>query len=229
MFFNRDEKKTRSVAEPPRLHEGRERRFLAPIDPDGGGTWMVANDAGLVVCLLNRWHEEPMERPRRSRGRLVFDLAEAANLADLGERLKREDLSRTAPFTLVGLQHAGESAWIWNGAELSLDSPTMPLTSSSFRFPDVAQARRERFAELQRSEDSPRQHLTAYHGMEGEEASAFTVRMLRPDARTMSRSRLTVGRDEVQWEYLEEPDELVGSPRTIAASMPLSSLSGLHA
>ncbi|NIP92410.1 MAG: hypothetical protein GWO24_02620, partial [Akkermansiaceae bacterium] len=57
VFFNRDEKRTRSIADPPRVHERDGVRFLAPLDPDGGGTWMLANDRGLLVCLLNRWHE----------------------------------------------------------------------------------------------------------------------------------------------------------------------------
>ena len=64
VYFNRDEKKTRSVAVPPGVHEVRGVRFLAPVDPDGRGTWIVANEQGLVVCLLNRWQEEGEIRAR---------------------------------------------------------------------------------------------------------------------------------------------------------------------
>ena len=38
VFFNRDEKKTRSVAEPPKIISDYGLEFVAPIDPDGGGT-----------------------------------------------------------------------------------------------------------------------------------------------------------------------------------------------
>ena len=37
VYFNRDERKTRAMAEPPRLREREGVSFLAPIDPDGGG------------------------------------------------------------------------------------------------------------------------------------------------------------------------------------------------
>lgn len=229
VFFNRDEKKTRSLAEAPRLHEGGGLRFLAPVDPDSGGTWMAANENGLVVCLLNRWHEQPPEAPRRSRGLLMMGLANAAGMEDLGERLRRDDLTETAPFVLVGLDRHAEKAWSWNGQQLVSQETTMPLTSSSFRFPEVEKVRKDRLEELTGVATSPRAALTAFHGLEGEEASAYTVRMLRPDARTMSRSRVTVGPQAVHWEYLEEQAELQGLPRHFVVSLDLSARSRLHA
>ncbi len=37
---------------------------------------MLANQRGLVGCLLNRWHEESSSgHPFRSRGRLVMEVA----------------------------------------------------------------------------------------------------------------------------------------------------------
>ena len=76
VFFNRDERKTREKAEPPRLHTAGEVRFLAPIDPEGGGTWMLVNEKQLLVCLLNRWHEDQEGfEPVRSRGQLVMEMA----------------------------------------------------------------------------------------------------------------------------------------------------------
>ena len=47
VFFNRDERKTRPVAEPPALDELNGVRFLSPRDPKGGGAWMIANELGL--------------------------------------------------------------------------------------------------------------------------------------------------------------------------------------
>ena len=61
VFFNRDEKKTRSRAELPLKREENGMQFLSPRDPDGGGTWMLVNEHGVVLCLLNRWHEESKE------------------------------------------------------------------------------------------------------------------------------------------------------------------------
>jgi hypothetical protein len=53
LFCNRDELNTRTLAEPPKVFERDGVRFLAPRDPDFGGTWISVNEAGLTVCLLN--------------------------------------------------------------------------------------------------------------------------------------------------------------------------------
>ena len=48
--------------------------MIAPIDADGGGTWIAANERGLTVCLLNHYPDagEPLVREssgdRRSSG-----------------------------------------------------------------------------------------------------------------------------------------------------------------
>ena len=48
---NRDELTTRTPALPPTLWTAGPRRVLMPIDPHSGGTWIAANDAGLVFVL----------------------------------------------------------------------------------------------------------------------------------------------------------------------------------
>lgn len=56
LWFNRDEQRSRSVAEPPRQHNLPEGlSVLSPVDPDGGGTWIGVNECGLIVCLLNAY------------------------------------------------------------------------------------------------------------------------------------------------------------------------------
>ena len=91
VFFNRDELKTRSRAEPPRTHVSPNgTRFLAPIDPDAGGTWMLANEHGVVICLLNRWHEEEGQSFQKSRGLIVTELADCKSPAALEETLSNK-------------------------------------------------------------------------------------------------------------------------------------------
>ena len=53
MMMNRDESRTRSIARPPRLRRCGRHQAIMPIDPDSSGTWIAANDAGLVAMLLN--------------------------------------------------------------------------------------------------------------------------------------------------------------------------------
>ena len=222
VFFNRDEKKTRTQAQPPRVHERGGVSFLAPLDPDGGGTWMLANRMGVVVCLLNRWHEEDAdEQPSRSRGQLVMEMGALENVPAVEERLRREELNGVRPFTMVGFDPVGHRAWSWNGRSLRVERPEMPLCSSSYHFEEVAAARSQRFRELSCSERMGAGLLESFHGDldPAGRATALTTRMCRPDAQTMSRSRVLVRNGTVKWIYLEEQAELAGPPRLFEAAL----------
>ena len=200
IFFNRDERKTRPVAEPPSKYESDGVRFLSPRDPKGGGTWMTVNEFGVVVCLLNKWELEKRSPTQpKSRGNLVWGMAGIASLDKVEEHLK--NLESYPAFTLVVFSADGESRWDWDGRELRCSEASMPITSSSYCFEEVKAAREGAFASGKSGED--------YHSSRGESPSAFTVRMNRPDAQTWSRSRLVVGR-EIKWEYWAEQVDLAG-------------------
>ena len=221
VYFNRDERKTRAMAEPPRLREREGVSFLAPIDPDGGGTWMLANERGLLVCLLNRWHEQAEGMmPSRSRGQVVMEMAALENVPAVEERLRLEDLEGVLPFKIVGFDPVGERAWTWNGSELAAErNPELPLYSSSFHYAEVRIARLRRFQELCCSQRMGSNLLGLYHSDTEDNPSPFTPRMLRSDAQTMSRSSVSVRNGNVTWTYLEERAELAGEPRRLEASL----------
>ncbi|HJM64985.1 MAG: NRDE family protein [Roseibacillus sp.] len=221
VYFNRDERKTRAMAEPPRLREREGVSFLAPIDPDGGGTWMLANERGLLVCLLNRWHEQAEGMmPSRSRGQVVMEMAALENVPAVEERLRLEDLEGVLPFKIVGFDPVGERAWTWNGSELAAErNPELPLYSSSFHYAEVRIARLRRFQELCCSQRMGSNLLGLYHSDTEDNPSPFTPRMLRSDAQTMSRSSVSVRNGNVTWTYLEERPELAGEPRRLEASL----------
>lgn len=202
VWFNRDEKKTRPVADAPAMRELNGTRFLSPRDPQGGGTWMLANEHGLVVCLLNRWElgGKSASGVRKSRGQLVWRMAVAQSLDQIADLLT--DLEHHLPFILVGLSADGEEAWNWDGETLNSIGAKQPFTSSSYCFPEVKKSREAAFSGVS---------LEHYHASTGEESSAFTVRMNRPDAQTWSRSKVTVG-EEIEWEYLAEQPDLAGDP-----------------
>ena len=61
--------------------------------------------------------------------------------------------------------------------------------------------------------------LSRFHSETPRGASAYTVRMCRPDAQTMSRSRVRVDGEKVEWSYLEEPGDLAGEPRVVRVEM----------
>jgi hypothetical protein len=53
LLCNRDEKKSRASGLGPRVQARHGVQFIAPIDPESGGTWIAVNEFGLSTCLLN--------------------------------------------------------------------------------------------------------------------------------------------------------------------------------
>jgi len=206
VYFNRDEKKDRPIAEAPRELCRNGVMFLSPRDPKAGGTWMLVNGYGVVICLLNKWHLG--SSATKSRGKLVMGMADLSAVG-LEERLLTH-LTDYPPFSLFLMDKLGETIWEWNGKSLVQKTPRQPMTSSSYRYHEVAEARRAKYAEGARG--------SHYHGAVGEELSAYSVRMCRPDAQTWSRSRVSVG-EQIEWEYLAENPGLQGEPEASFVSL----------
>src|SRR4051794_32693602 len=116
LLFNRDEKRSRKPALPPRLGANGGVQFIAPVDGDAGGSWIAVNEFGVVVCLLNGSNPS-ISRPLRSRGALVLDTIVATSAAGVCKRVFASDLWRFAPFTLVILQPGRQTSVVeWDGA-----------------------------------------------------------------------------------------------------------------
>lgn len=202
VWFNRDELKTRPVASPPEKRELDGVAFLSPRDPRGGGTWMLVNDRGITLCLLNRWGDQSrcLDSPR-SRGRLVWEMGGVFSLDEVAEKLG--DLTHYRGFTLVAISSADARCFDWDGDILECRPLPPFLTSSSYRFDEVRAARSKRFRAGKRGTD--------FHDSPDEEPSPFSVRMNRPDAQTWSRSQINVT-DRASWRYLGEQANLGGPP-----------------
>ena len=79
LFFNRDELNTRAPEVAPAIGQSEGVAFLAPRDGTSGGTWLLANDRGLTLGLLNDYGAS--WRPaaavvRVSRGQIVWQQIE---------------------------------------------------------------------------------------------------------------------------------------------------------
>jgi hypothetical protein len=118
--FNRDEQRTRSPAEAPRLHSGPNGPVAYARDPDGGGTWLAAA-AGFAVGLLNAYPADPgsASRGRKSRGLLVCELAQCATAMEAFNKLADEDLGPYAPFYLLLCKPDSVTGFAWDGSALA--------------------------------------------------------------------------------------------------------------
>ncbi len=201
LLCNRDEKLTRGTAIPPRIMECGGVRLIAPVDRNGGGTWISTNEFGLSLCLLN-------DGPAgwRSRGLLVRELSWAPAVGECTLWLKQLDLTWYAPFSLVilGPRQATTLAQ-WNGITLTIDPVAdrhMPLTSSSYDSEGVRRSRRNEFARRASASSAlDSAILHQFHSSHGRAPDAYSTCMHRQDAETVSFSWVTVSRSSIRFLY----------------------------
>lgn len=122
--MNRDEANTRAPELPPRVHEaGGGVVWAAPHDGDAGGTWMGANNRGVVACLLNAYREGDDLSPDatgrfRSRGEIIPHLLEQgdaeAGVAWIGHGL---DPELYPSFMLLVFSFSGGQCFTWFRSE----------------------------------------------------------------------------------------------------------------
>lgn len=207
LFFNRDERLSRSPAEAPRVRELMGVRYLSPLDGDFGGTWLAANEFGLALGILNRYRVQGYEPPPhpRSRGFIVLDLVGHATAPDAVAALERQDLDAVQPFTLVALE-PGQPARLaaWDGRSLTAAThraPGLLLTSSSVTEPEVAANRRALFAALDLITPEA---LLALHRSHQPERGRRSICMHREEAETQSLSEVSVTAGEVRLSHIPD-------------------------
>jgi len=222
VFFNRDEKKTRGRATPPVREKLNDVRYLCPRDADGGGTWLLANEHGLTLALLNYWQTDGnMPVNRLSRGRLLTDLlADQKDAAGAITLLQKTPLSGYGGFTLAAFdldQTDTPLLALWNGAKLIHPQSQMPICSSSYLPDEVILARQRSFKSMTGHEPET---LWCWHSQE-DHPTAYTTRMNRPDAQTWSISRIAVSTEGLHWLYREEKPDLATSPTDYQTTLML--------
>jgi hypothetical protein len=210
LFFNRDEKLTRKAALPPRLTARDGVRFLAPVDGDFGGTWIAVNEFGVSICLLNGANltgsPAAEQATARSRGLLLPELIASPSVDAICDRVRGADLAPFAPFTIAGIG-PGQPAVLaeWDGSKKTIrfeDEPYFMLTSSSFDTEAVRASRHEEFRTLVASHRQvDAELLAAFHASHVPARSAYSTCMHRPDAETVSFSRIRVSERETDFFY----------------------------
>jgi hypothetical protein len=198
LFCSRDENLTRAAARTPEVFETGGVRWIAPLDPGGGGSWIGVNEFGDAVCLLNG----NGAAGRVSRGRLVVEMISSRAEARPELKLAPHNYS---PFTLIVLAYGkGAITYTWDGRDLktSASKTAPPLASSSVAEAEAQRARTDLFETLQ-----PRtvaDHL-AFHASHRPKRGALSPCMHRADAETVSFTHLHVAPELSTMTYYAAP------------------------
>lgn len=116
---NRDEKKERSIALPPKQDKINERLLFYPTDTKANGTWFIVNDKGDAGVLLNgaKIPHEAQLTYRASRGSILPHIFSSENPMNT---LKQMNLQGIENFTLILYLSKLLFVCRWNGENLSL-------------------------------------------------------------------------------------------------------------
>jgi hypothetical protein len=228
LFFNRDERRSRKPALPPEIRRKGGTRFLAPRDGDFGGSWLGVNEHGVCLGLLNGYLADDDRKTEPaggwvSRGLLLTDLLDLPAVTALRARLERRDLASFRSFLLAGFQLDGGSLLAsWNGGALRFQSPIdhlNPLVSSSFATEQVRQSRIRLFHQMARRAESRSERLhLEYHASHHPSSGPYSPCMHRPDAETVSFSRIEVVPGRVRFHYVPH-SPCRGLPRAGAVTL----------
>jgi hypothetical protein len=203
LLFNRDELRSRPLAEPPVERRLGNTRLFAPIDPQAGGSWIACNEDGLTVALLNGYQGADAAAPPgggwMSRGLLVMRLADSRSTAMANRRLERLDLSPFRSFRIAIVDPIEESFLAWTNGERDTRTLASPLISSSFEADSVRKSRLRLYDDQVDALELNK--LAGFHRSHEPERGAYSPCMHRDDAHTVSFTQIDVDANEVRIAY----------------------------
>lgn len=211
LAMNRDEKRDRFAALPPKIVEFENHRVLFPREPTGG-TWISANDAGVCLALIN-WHRIKREPNNgvRTRGEVIRKLAGISTSDEISAAVKKLALRKLRPFRLIAIVSSENRVieWRWNLNRLSIRKHSWEphhWFSSSFD-EATAEATRARVC-VALPDESTKQDvkwLRRLHRSHEPERGPFSICMHRPDAATVSYTEVAVSGRSVVMCYKHGP------------------------
>jgi len=210
---------------PPERRTCGDRQAIMPIDPVSAGTWVAANDAGLVLTLLNFNPKRPPTDRDVSRGGVVTTLAACATLDDVLLSLQKINRERMMPFRLVVCDGERLVAWCSidpqesvRAIRLKQEQPVM-FTSSGLGDHLVEPPRRALFdGWFSGSSETRFQEQDAFHRHRWEDGRHLSVCMERDEARTVSLTTTTVTPGRIAMAYHANRPDLPA--KDIVAELP---------
>ena len=202
---NRDERVTRTAGLPPVLGSAGSRTTVMPIDPESGGTWIAANDMGVVFAILNANPGWPVPAGDVSRGLIIPGLVASTTVSEALTRAHQLRVNRYAPFRLLLFdRYQLVECWPDEGRirhRRSFLYGAVMRTSSGLGDALVARPRRALFNRIFRTPDDPCAAQDRFHAHRWPGREALSVNMRRPDACTVSHTIVDVGLNTISMSY----------------------------
>jgi hypothetical protein len=220
---NRDESRSRPEAHPPFIERAGRLLVLTPQDPQGHGTWVAANGAGLVFALLNAHPTGAAPRAGRSRGSIIPLVWDCPSLDEIVDRIGTLLAYPCPPCRLLAADEHCVLELPLGGAPAGLevhvlDRP-MLFTSSSLGDALVDGPRRMLFEQMlappHDSDAGAAARQDAFHAHRWRHRPAVSVHMSRPDACTVSTTVVECSADDIRMTYRPAHD-LAGTPVGLA-------------
>ena len=204
LFFNRDESRKRLQASPPKLMYSNDVEFISPTDEQAGGSWIVSNEFGITICLLNLYLNsgEPLINQPTSRGSIVRMLADIQQLDQVHSRLNQHELTQFLSFRVFVIDRKlNNQLYIWDGHSLDVEQNVhAPKSSSSVDTQKVVETRKKRFVELGLDVSTDRKDFLEFH--RGHEPDKnYSVCVHREHTKTVSLSHIRVSEDRIDFDY----------------------------
>jgi YD repeat-containing protein len=203
LVSSRDELHERMPSLPPRVHHLGKRQAIFPVDPEGGGTWVGANDLGTAVSLLNHYPEYvPEATMKQSRGDLVVRLLAADDVSKALATLAYEDLTAYGSCKLVTVNAAAMLMTLtWDGQHAKLEHHDLPqVWASSSTHHAAANDHRRTLFDAQKP--TMFAGLCAFHSDQSHLDGALNVLMHSPEARTVSLTAVHIAFERVTLHHL---------------------------
>ncbi len=180
--------------------------YLSPVDCDGGGTWIWINTAGVIGCLLNNYAVKkagPVDPV--SRGLLLKSLAGHKDTESLVHAVSAADLKTFKGFLIFVMDRQGHRLVTWDCDTLQIPEKSeinRPITSSGYLPEEIVAHRRSLYRSRFDTVALPTSdELFCYHTLHDPALPAHSVLMCRPDARTVSVSRIFVEPETIRFSY----------------------------
>jgi len=218
LVINRDELRTRPIAQRPvtvTLPNGCAGAW--PVDPAGGGTWVGAGAHGLAMATMN---VNPTPKPSMpaakeliSRGTLIPMMLDAESARSAIARLASVDTAKMPPFRVIAVDGRDIIEASWDRVDLNVTMrPMQACCFVSSGLGDVRAMPRLGLFDVMVGEHGVSQRMQdSFHRHQWSERPEISVRMERPDARTVSTTSVRVfgesGSSGVVMDYRDDSGE----------------------